>query len=382
MKARVPIYYEHFKRLGEQIERIKREHDIPGFDTSDFQPMPDWKPCASHEEKRPDYDLYGIYYRIPFHTFTSTYNNPLLDEVSKTDPYVYGIAMNTETARKKGIKNGDWVVIQSAGTGHEIEGRAALSEAIHPELIAYASGGGHWSKGLPIASRQGKGICPEWLIPLSWDYVDTVSLDLDLCVKVKVQRKGDERLDDLRHGNRPEKMHWLSRLRDICMSANATGPGVLWSRVLFCELVESCSRGVPVPVLCMHCRVPACVDVCPTGASTKRSDGIVAIDERACSGYVNCPMACPYGARHVSPAKDESRFPGKGLTPSETIGSGGSTPRVRWEMQFCLPRIEQGLEPACVQIACPRRDILAISMTLRAKCRQLIRRGSSFRFVP
>lgn len=191
VKARVPIYYEHFKTLGEQIEHIKKEQGIPGFDTSDFQPMPDWKPCASHDEKRHDYDLYGIYYRIPFHTFTSTYNNPLLDEVSKTDPYVYGIAMNTATARKKGIKNGDWVEIQSAGSGHKIEGRAALTEAIHPELIAYASGGGHWAKGLPIASQREKGVCPEWLIPLSWDYIDTVSFNLDLCVKVKVQRKGE-----------------------------------------------------------------------------------------------------------------------------------------------------------------------------------------------
>ena len=99
--------------------------------------------------------------------------------------------MNTGTARKKEIKDGDGVVIQSAGTGHQIEGRATLTEAIHPELIAYASGGGHWSKRLPLASQKGKGVCPEWLTPLSWDYIDTVSLNLDLCVKVKVTRKGE-----------------------------------------------------------------------------------------------------------------------------------------------------------------------------------------------
>lgn len=105
------------------------------------------------------------------------------------DPSIYGIAINTETAERKGIKSGDWVVIESAGTGHKVEGRATLTEAIHPEVIAYASGGGHWSKHLPIASQREKGICPEWLIPLSWDYIDTVSLNLDLCVKVKVTKK-------------------------------------------------------------------------------------------------------------------------------------------------------------------------------------------------
>jgi len=192
IKARVPIYLEHFKTLGEQTEAIKQEHGIPGFDTADFQPVPDWKPCASHEEKRPDFDLYGIYYRIPVQTFTSTYNNPWLDEVSRTDPYVYNIAINTETAGKKGIKNGDPVVIQSAGTGHKVEGRATLTESIHPEVIAYASGGGHWAKHLPMASQPEKGIGFAWLIPLNWDYIDGVSLNLDLCAKVKVTKKGQE----------------------------------------------------------------------------------------------------------------------------------------------------------------------------------------------
>jgi hypothetical protein len=81
------------------------------------------------------------------------------------------------------------VVIESAGTGHKVEGIAALTGAIHPEVIAYASGGGHWAKHLPLASRPDKGICPQWLIPFSWDYIDTVSLNLDLCVKLKVTKK-------------------------------------------------------------------------------------------------------------------------------------------------------------------------------------------------
>ncbi len=189
VKARIPIYFEHFKKVKEQIERVKREHGIPNFDTSDFQPLPDWKPCASHAEKRSDFDLYGIYYRQPAHSFTSTYNNPWLDEVSKMNPHVLNVGINTSTAKKKGIKDGDWVIIESAGTGHKIEGRAALTEGIHPEVIAYASGGGHWSKNLPIASQKEKGLCPEWLTPVSWDYVDTVSFNLDLCIKVKLTKK-------------------------------------------------------------------------------------------------------------------------------------------------------------------------------------------------
>ena len=189
VNGRTPIYFEHFLAVGEQIEKLKKEHGIPGFDTADFQPLPDWKPCPSYEEKHPEYDLYGIYYRMPFQTFTSTYNNPWLDEVSRMDPYIYNIAINTGTAKKKGINNGDWVIIESSGTGHKVEGRATLSEAIHPEVVAYCSGGGHWSKNLSIASQRGKGVNPEWLMPLGWDYLDGVSLNLDTCIKVKLTRK-------------------------------------------------------------------------------------------------------------------------------------------------------------------------------------------------
>ncbi|MFH1651233.1 MAG: molybdopterin-dependent oxidoreductase [Chloroflexota bacterium] len=188
--GRAPIYYEHFPLAGSQIEQIKKETGIPGFDTADFQPVPDWKPCASHEEKRPDFDLYGIYYRLPVHTFTSTFGNPWLDEISRLNPHIHRIALNADTARRKGIKDGDRLEIESAGTGHRIEGLAYLTEALHPEVIAYLSGGGHWSRHLPIASQRDKGVCPEWLIPLSWDHIDTVSLNLDLCVKVKVTKKG------------------------------------------------------------------------------------------------------------------------------------------------------------------------------------------------
>ncbi|MFH1652364.1 MAG: molybdopterin-dependent oxidoreductase [Chloroflexota bacterium] len=189
IRGRVPIYYEYFKKLGEQIEAIKKEHGIPGFDTADFQPIAEWKPCPSFEEKRPEFDLWGTYYRIPVHTFTSTWNNPWLDEISRLDPNIFKIALNTETARKKGIKDGDWLEIESAGTGNKIEGFAVLTEGVHPEVVAYASGGGHWSKYLPIASQKGKGISPQWMIPLSWDYVDVVSFNVDACVKVKVTKK-------------------------------------------------------------------------------------------------------------------------------------------------------------------------------------------------
>ncbi len=52
-----------------------------------------------------------------------------------------------------------------------------------------------------------------------------------------------------------------------------------------------------LPMMCQHCEHPPCVDVCPTGASFKRADGIVMVDRHTCVGCRYCMMACPYKAR-------------------------------------------------------------------------------------
>jgi sulfite dehydrogenase (quinone) subunit SoeB len=57
-------------------------------------------------------------------------------------------------------------------------------------------------------------------------------------------------------------------------------------------------RTVHFPRSCLHCDEPACVTVCPTGASYKRAeDGIVLVNEDICIGCKLCSWACPYGAR-------------------------------------------------------------------------------------
>src|SRR6195256_4633576 len=75
--------------------------------------------------------------------------------------------------------------------------------------------------------------------------------------------------------------------------------GAWLNRVHGYEVGEGASgRTVLSPRSCLHCEEPACVTVCPTGASYKRAeDGIVLVNESICIGCKLCSWAGPYGAR-------------------------------------------------------------------------------------
>ena len=80
---------------------------------------------------------------------------------------------------------------------------------------------------------------------------------------------------------------------------------------------------VNMVMMCQHCEKPPCVDVCPTGASFKRDDGIVLVDKHICIGCRYCMMACPYKARSFIHETLTDQLPvaprGKGTVESCTM---------------------------------------------------------------
>jgi tetrathionate reductase subunit B len=94
-----------------------------------------------------------------------------------------------------------------------------------------------------------------------------------------------------------------------------------------------------LPVMCQHCEHPPCVDVCPTGASFRRADGIVLVNKHTCIGCRYCMMACPYKARSFIHEPLTDQLPhaprGKGTVESCTL---------------CVHRIDRGERTtACVE---------------------------------
>ena len=99
-----------------------------------------------------------------------------------------------------------------------------------------------------------------------------------------------------------------------------------------------------LPLMCQHCETAPCVDVCPTGASMKRKDGIVQVDKHICIGCRYCMMACPYKARSFVHEKLELQK----ATAPRGIGTVESC-------NMCAHRVDKGENPACVE-ACSKAE--------------------------
>ena len=148
-----------------------------------------------------------------------------------------------------------------------------------------------------------------------------------------------------------------------CRAYNDVSPDISWTRVE--EMAETVDgRDVFMPIPCMHCEDAPCVHVCPVGANSYRSDGIVMMDYDKCIGCRYCQIACPYGARSFNWEEFTDANP---AVPAWGQPEVARRPRgVPEKCSFCYQRIDRGLSlgltpgvdtaatPACVN-ACPMK---------------------------
>ena len=115
-----------------------------------------------------------------------------------------------------------------------------------------------------------------------------------------------------------------------CAEQNGLPPGTAWRRVGEVEGGEfPHTRRLHLSMSCNHCLEPACLIGCPTEAYVKLGNGVVAHRADECIGCQYCTWNCPYSV----PVFQTDR-------------------RIVTKCDMCLPRLDAGLEPACVG-ACP-----------------------------
>jgi anaerobic selenocysteine-containing dehydrogenase len=178
---RVHIYFEFLKRAGKEVERVTKEMGIK-WDVSDYQVLPDWKPCNAHSKRNEKFDLIMTNFKVPQQAFTFSASNSMLRKLARIRR-ADDIWMNTETASKKGLNDGDQVVIETL-YGKTVPATVRVTELVHPEVIATVGDAGSFAEG----RRRGVGVNFNALVSLAEDNVDYVTAAIDSHIPVSITK--------------------------------------------------------------------------------------------------------------------------------------------------------------------------------------------------
>lgn len=121
-----------------------------------------------------------------------------------------------------------------------------------------------------------------------------------------------------------------------------------WMKVF---LLQNSEKEAPYwfPRPCFHCDNPMCVSVCPVGATFKRSDGIVLVDNQRCIGCKFCMTGCPYSVRVFHWKRPEDEMKGTPYSPETAMPQKEGTVG---KCVFCADKLRKNELPRCLS-ACP-----------------------------
>jgi molybdopterin-containing oxidoreductase family iron-sulfur binding subunit len=143
-----------------------------------------------------------------------------------------------------------------------------------------------------------------------------------------------------------------------------------------------------LPRPCFHCDNPPCTRVCPVGATFKRDDGIVLIDNERCIGCRFCMAACPYSARvfNWTRPNDPPEAVARGYSPEWGYPRRVGTAE---KCDFCADMAVQGKLPHCAT-SCPmgaiwfgdeNDDAVTNSYGKTMRLSKLLRDRAGFRYM-
>jgi anaerobic selenocysteine-containing dehydrogenase len=170
-KLKMHFYCEELVFTKEKVIELMRQHEKirrvfeEWYESSDVEKVVELSlspyPRKEHAYPTPhlkagDYPLYLITFKRMYRNQSGYCNiNPILNQVSHNSSY-NDVWINSETARKMGIKEGERVTIESR-VGR-VEGIARVTECVRPDTIAVSYHYGQWSPGFPEWARKGTWI--------------------------------------------------------------------------------------------------------------------------------------------------------------------------------------------------------------------------------
>ncbi len=168
---------------GESLKRYQDAMKAKGASPSywrDYTALPTWR-ALTMDQSPPEYDLYLLSHKkIEYKQSRSTFI-PLLNELSP----LQSIEMNPQTAKAKGVNDGDEVAVESnnAVTGEvkRIKAKVKYTEGIRPDTVSMSHHYGSWVH----PSARGRGPTPNELFFTGEGYVENTA-DQSFHVKVKV----------------------------------------------------------------------------------------------------------------------------------------------------------------------------------------------------
>lgn len=162
------VVYKGLSTPSKKFEFYSRQMKDKGLN-----PLPEY----TETEDRPnaEYPYYFVSWKPAEHTHTRTQNNVWLVEMLGDNP----LWINPRTAAKLGIAEGDLVYVESP-TGR-FKDSVHVTEGIHPEVVAFPRGFGHWALG---KVAKGRGAHDGLVIPGKAEKISGMARNKEAAVKI------------------------------------------------------------------------------------------------------------------------------------------------------------------------------------------------------
>ncbi len=177
-------YQERLLRIGTELGRRLHERDMNWWDRqlAEYQALPAWKDFPGLWDSGPQHPFWLLTSRSMQYAWGGNVGMQMIKEVADNIAGHGGVILNTATARRLGIEEGDWLEI---ATPHRaVRAKAVPRQGIRPDTLLLLGQFGHWAT--PVAKDFGMPSMNS-LVPMSMELTDATGSGADI-VRVSLRK--------------------------------------------------------------------------------------------------------------------------------------------------------------------------------------------------